>query len=186
MRYLLLIRHAAPAVAADLPPHRWGLSEAGRQSCAALAERVAPYRPGTLVASEEPKAAETAALLAAHLGLPWRSAPGLHEHRRQQSAWLERGAWEALVERLFAEPDTLVFGQETAAQAQARFAAAVDRELAAHADTTLALVAHGTVISLLLARRAGIDPLPFWRGLALPDLVVVRLPDFQLQPPSVR
>jgi broad specificity phosphatase PhoE len=181
MRYLLLIRHAAPVVERDLPPDRWRLSDAGRQSCAALAERVAPYRPGALVASEEPKAAETAALLAAHLGMPWRSAPGLHEHRRGRGAWLDRGAWEAQIARLFAEPDTLVFGQETAAQARTRFAAAVDRELAACGGETLALVAHGTVITLLLAQRAGVDPLPFWRGLALPDLAAVRLPDFWLQ-----
>jgi hypothetical protein len=34
-------------------------------------------------------------------------------------------------------------------------------------------VAHGRVITLWAQRRLGVDPLPFWRGLALASAVVV-------------
>lgn len=172
-RLLLLIRHAAPAVAEGAAPHHWPLSEQGRRAAADFAPRVGLYRPAALAASEEPKARETAAIIGARLGLPAATAPGLHEHRRGPSPWLSRDAWEAQIARLFAEPETLVFGEETAAQACGRFAAAVGRVLEAHPQGNVGVVAHGTVITLLLAARLGIDPLPFWRTLAMPDVVVL-------------
>ncbi|HEU4324614.1 MAG TPA: histidine phosphatase family protein [Roseiflexaceae bacterium] len=172
-RLLLLIRHAAPAVAEGAAPHRWPLSEDGRRAAVAFAPRVGLYRPTALVASEEPKARETAELIGEQLGIPATTAPGLHEHRRGPSPWLGRDAWEAQIARLFAEPETLVFGEETAAQAQGRFVGAVERVLEAHREGNVGVVAHGTVITLLLAARFGIEPLPFWRALAMPDVVVL-------------
>ncbi|GAB4197648.1 MAG: histidine phosphatase family protein [Roseiflexaceae bacterium] len=172
-RLLLLIRHAAPEVAEGQAPYRWPLSDEGRRAAGALAPRVAAYHPVALVASEEPKAIETAVIIGGQLGLPVATAPGLHEHRRGPSPWLGRAAWEAQIARLFAEPETLVFGEETATQALARFAAAVDRVLEDYPAGNVAVVAHGTVITLLMAARAGVDPMPFWRALAMPDVVVL-------------
>jgi broad specificity phosphatase PhoE len=41
------------------------------------------------------------------------------------------------------------------------------------------VVTHGTVISLFVSRRAGLDGFPLWQNLDLPALVVLRLPGFR-------
>jgi broad specificity phosphatase PhoE len=179
-RFLLLIRHAAPQIVPGAPARDWRLSDDGRRGCELLAGRVAPYAPSLIVSSVEPKARETADLLGAQLGVPVETAPGLHEHERDNVGYLGREQFEAALAAFFARPDELVLGRETAAQALARFSRAMDELLAAHPTGTLAVVTHGTVLSLFVAARVGIESLPFWRGLALPDLVVLSLPGFDL------
>jgi broad specificity phosphatase PhoE len=69
---------------------------------------------------------------------------------------------------LFARPDEVVIGEESADAARARFAAVVDA-----AERPAAVVTHGTVIALY---RAGSEPdggFAFWERLALPDVVEV-------------
>lgn len=178
---LLLIRHSAPEIVPGAPARDWRLSAEGRRRCDALARRVAAYAPRVLVTSVEPKARETAELVGARLGMPVETAAGLHEHERDNVGYLGREAFEAAVAEFFARPDALVLGRETAAQALARFSRAVDAVLAAHPTGTLAVVTHGTVLTLFVAARAGIEPLPFWRGLVLPDLVALELPTYRIQ-----
>src|ERR671935_2733447 len=100
MRSLLLIRHAESAPVEGVPPDRWGLTERGRRSCAELAERLRSHELEQLVASHEPKAVETARLVAERLGLAWRVAAGLHEHERDATPWLGGEAWPAPVAEL--------------------------------------------------------------------------------------
>jgi broad specificity phosphatase PhoE len=103
--------------------------------------------------------------------------PGLHEHDRTGVGWLPEGALDQRVAAFFARPTECVFGQETAAAALARFQAAVAGVLARHPDGTVAIVAHGTVITLFIAACAGVDPFPFWQRLGLPSFVVLTRPD---------
>jgi broad specificity phosphatase PhoE len=175
-RRLILVKHAAPAIVPAVPAADWRLSAAGRRDCARLAAHLAAWRPARLVASREPKAAETAELVARRLGLPWETAAGLHEHDRRAVGFLDPAAWQAAMAAFFAEPDRLVFGAETAAQAGARFAAAVEAVLARHPAGDLAVVAHGTVIALYVAQRAGLPAHAFWQRLGLPGFVVLALP----------
>ena len=83
------------------------------------------------------------------------------------------GAIETAVAEFFRNPDRLVLGCETADQAHARFAGAVGRLLQEHAASNLVVVAHGTVISLFVARLLGWEPFPLWRRLGLPSFVVL-------------
>ncbi len=72
-------------------------------------------------------------------------------------------------------------GNETADEAHARFAAAVEAVCARHSARNIMVVAHGTVITLLVARRAGLEPFPFWKRLGLPSFVALSLPDHAMQ-----
>ena len=90
---------------------------------------------------------------------------------------LPGGEFESAVAELFARPEELVFGDETATQALTRFREAVDRFLETHPDENVVLISHGRVITLLVADYAGVDPFPFWRRLGLPSFVVVSLPE---------
>ena len=70
MAKLILIKHASPQVETAVPSHEWKLSPAGREKAAALAERLRPDAPGAIVSSVEPKAIETARIIAADRASP--------------------------------------------------------------------------------------------------------------------
>lgn len=177
---LILVKHAMPTIQPDMTPSQWPLSEDGRQSCAWLAQKLAEWQPARIIASQEPKAQASAQIAAAQLGLPLDTWPDLHEHMRQAGNYTSQEKFHASMARFFAAPNQLIFGLETAHQAQMRFSAAIQRLLQAHPDQTLAVVAHGTVITLFTAQTNPIEPFSFWQSLTLPALVVVSLPDCKL------
>lgn len=180
MRTLMLVKHSLPRIDPARPARQWPLAAEGRRRCVSLAERLAPYAPAALVASVEPKASETAALVAARLGMAWETAEGLHEHDRSNVGFLGEEEWQAAIARFFARPDELVLGRETATQARQRFARAVAEVLERTGEGNVAIVAHGTVIALYVAARAGVEPLPLWQRLGLPSFVALSLPDHRL------
>jgi broad specificity phosphatase PhoE len=67
----------------------------------------------------------------------------------------------------------VVFGAESADAAFARFSGAVEALRRAHRGRRLCVVAHGTVISLLLGRRYDVDSWSTWQALGTPSFVVI-------------
>jgi len=177
---LILIRHSQSQPEPERPASQWPLTAEGRRRCVPLAERLAAYAPDAIVTSHERKASETGSLVAARLGLQVAVADELHEHQREHVGWLPDPAFEQAVAAFFARPDELVFGEETASQAGARFEAAVRSVIEAHPGQTVALVTHGTVMTLFVAAHAGLAALPFWKSLGMPAIVAVALPDLEL------
>jgi len=174
---LILVKHARPQIIPTAPAPEWRLSEQGRLQCGALAETLARWRPEALIASREPKAAETATLTAQRLGVPWRMAPGLHEHDRSDTPYFaDDEAFRAQIRELFARPHEPVFGRETAHAALTRFTSALDDVLASATERSVAIVTHGTVISLYVAQRFGLDGYTLWWRLGLPALVITDAP----------
>ncbi len=171
--YLILVRHSQTRPDPEIPAAEWRLTATGRARCILLAEKLRSYKPGRFIASVEPKALETAQLAAAALGVPCESAPGLHEHERPERAWLDPADFQATIARLFAEPDQLVFGSETADQASARFTGALTAVLDRYPDQSIAVVTHATVLTLFAARTLGIDAFPFWCQLTMPAYFVL-------------
>ena len=180
-RKLVLIKHAPPEVAPDVPPEKWALSDRGRALCAPLANALRAHSPAVVVSSTEPKASETGEALASALGVPFGTAPGLHEHDRSDVPHMPSREFISAMELFFRRPRERVLGRETADAAEARFREAIGRVLAAHASGNVAVVSHGTVIALLVAKASGESPFRLWRELGLPSFVVLRLPDFGLE-----
>ena len=180
MSTVYLIKHGAPQIRAGVPAHDWTLSEEGRAGALALAERLKPRALSLVVTSQEDKAIATGRILADALALPLRHGLGLHEHLRYTQPWYgKREEFDRAVAALFARPSERVFGEESADEAHDRFAEAV-RVAVQFASGDIALVAHGTVISLLVARANRIDPLPLWKQLDFCDFYAVRASDFSL------
>lgn len=177
---LILVKHAMPTIEPDVPAAKWRLSDEGRRACVDLAARLAEFEPTNVVGSTEPKAAETARIVAAELSLPCEIQEGLHEQDQSGTPLLGSQEWQVAVAKMFAAPDQLVFGCETAAAASDRFATAVADTLRHHPGAMPAIVAHGRVISLLVARTNPVDPFAFWRRLGLPSFVVLGPPDFRI------
>jgi len=175
--HLILVRHSQPEIAPELPARQWHLSAEGRRRCQILAPRLAHFQVRRVFSSSEPKAAETAHIVAAHLGVPDETIEGLHEHdRRNVMPWSTQEQFENSVRALFEQPDQLVWGVETADQAYERFAQAVASVITRSPNQDVVIVAHGTVITLLVSRTNTIEPFPFWKRLGLPALVIMSLP----------
>ena len=176
---LIFIRHAAVEIDPTVPSNEWRLSANGRSATRRLASQIILHNPSRIITSTEPKAAETGQIVAAELGLPCQTVPNLHEHERSSVGYFASKAdFETAVAHFFAHPSQLVFGDETANQARDRFDTAVHTLLAAGPNETLAIVTHGTVLTLFLAHYNQFAPVPFWQTLHLPDFFVVNRPDF--------
>ena len=173
MAKLILVKHSQPQIDPLVPAREWHLSEEGKLRCQALADKLAGYGPGRIVASTEPKAVETAKIVAERLGMPFEVAEGLHEHDRSNVAFYAPQVFDAAVAAFFQRPEALVFGRETALQAQERFSRAVEGVLEKYRDENVVIVAHGTVITLFVAAHVTIEPFAFWKRLGLPALVVM-------------
>jgi broad specificity phosphatase PhoE len=180
MRYLILVRHSQPAIDPEVVGRKWHLSAEGRARCRWLAEQLSIYQPSTIVCSTEPKATETAALVSAQLNISYSTLHDLREHERDAVPYLGSEEWERAITEFFARPDELVLGDETATEALQRFDRAVREIVQQHTEGNIAIIAHGTVITLFLAQHAGVEPSPFWQALTLPAFFVVSLPDYAL------
>jgi broad specificity phosphatase PhoE len=173
MPTLILIRHGRPQIDPFMPAREWALSEEGRRLCRPLADKLALYEPDVIVSSTEPKAVETARIVAEHLSRPFEVVEGLHEHDRSNVPFYAPQVFEQRVASFFQQSTELVFGRETAAQARERFSHAMKGVLEKYADGNVAVVAHGTVITLFVAAHVEIEPFAFWKGLGIPSLVVM-------------
>jgi broad specificity phosphatase PhoE len=181
MSKLILIKHSLPEITPDLSPAYWPLSDIGRLRCSKLAERVAAYTPDLIVTSLEPKAIETGQIIAGILDKPCETAAGLHEHDRSSNApFTTKEEFEARLAAFFEYPQDLIFGTETADQTHSRYAKALTGVIESHPAMNLAVVSHGTVMTLFITRLAGLDPFPFWQRLGLPSLMVLSLPGYRL------
>ena len=174
-KYLILVKHSLPEVVKSLPAHQWKLSEDGRARAERLAGQISRFQPETVVSSNEPKAKETAEIIARIHQLKLHVVQDLHEHDRSNTPYLSQEEFQASIREFLQKPDVLVFGRETAHQTHARFERAVHSVLNSHANKTVVIVAHGTVISLFVSRLTGISDLYLWNELGLPSFAVIDL-----------
>ena len=166
---LILVRHAQPAIDEARPPPTWPLSDAGRAAAGVLAERLIAYAPHAAVASPEPKALETAEIIAARVGLRVARDAAFAEHRRPDLPFGSREDFEARMTAFFADPTHPFFGGESGNAARARFETALGR----HTSRPLLVASHGTVLSLYLGRTLNLDPFELWKSLRLPEAFVL-------------
>lgn len=179
-RLLIVVRHSLPHVEPSTPPPEWHLSEEGHRRCRRLAVALRPHAPQVILSSPEPKALETARLLAGDLGLPVDTCAGVREHDLGDAGWMPPQRFEAAVGALFRQPGLRVLGEESGDEALARFGAGVGRALDAHPGENLLVVTHGRVMALFLGRAAGVDPFPLWKGLGMPAYALLSVPDLAL------
>ena len=174
-KHLILAKHSVPEIELDRPANLWKLSEQGRVGARKLAELLASFAPEVLLSSNEPKAKETAAILASQLHLDVDIIADLHEHDRSNVPYLSHDEFQASIREFFQKPHELVFGKETADQAYSRFYRVIHSILIEHQDKTVVVVTHGTVISLFVSRLTGSSPLELWNSLGLPSFVALDL-----------
>lgn len=172
-KYLILVKHSVPEIVETLSAKEWKLSEFGRARAERLAELLEQYQPDVIISSEEPKAKETAEIVAGIHQIELCVAEDLHEHDRTNVPYLAHEEFQALIHEFFQKPGELVFGNETADQAHARFYQSVHSILNDHTNKTVVIVTHGTVISLFVSRLTGRSDVEIWGMLGLPSFIVL-------------
>lgn len=174
-KHLILVKHSVPEIVGDRPANMWSLSNEGRLRARQLVDELKRFEPDIIVSSDEPKATETAEIIARNLGLNMQVIHDLHEHDRSNEPYMSLEVFQASIQKLFDEPSQLVFGNETADQAHARFYRAIHSILNEHRDKTVIVVAHGTVISLFVSRLTGSSDMELWQKLGLPSYIAMDL-----------
>jgi broad specificity phosphatase PhoE len=179
MPKLILVKHALPEVNPQVSSHRWVLSEEGRRRCGWLADELKTQKVSRLFSSLEPKTLETAALVAVRTGFMMEPRPDLHENDRTGFGFVEQDELRQRFRMFFNQPTRLTIGEETADGAFERFAAAVRVILDKARGENLAVVTHGTVLTLFVARHnAHVPPFDLWASLGLPSYVIVETKTF--------
>ncbi|MDE0013893.1 MAG: histidine phosphatase family protein [Candidatus Poribacteria bacterium] len=150
MSTLILVKHSLPQIEPEVPANQWRLSEEGQRRVQVLAQKLAQYELDLIFSSIEPKAIETAHIVAAALEKQVEIVEDLHEHDRRNVGFLEKQRFEASIAQFFAQPDVLTLGNETANQAYHRFSRTVVGITEEYADKNVALITHGTVLTLFV------------------------------------
>jgi broad specificity phosphatase PhoE len=166
MPNLIFIRHSQSQPDSEIPSRLWQLTDEGRRRCEPLAEQLIPYELDVIMTSTEPKAIETGELVAQKLEIPCRVMENLHEHERETAPFFDtQEEFREAVANLFVRPTELVFGDETAFEAQARFSEAVESVIAAYPQNNIAIVTHGTVLSLFASQYTRQESYAIWQSL---------------------
>lgn len=155
MATVLVVTHPEVLVEPATPVPQWRLSARGvdRMRVFASSPPVAAVR--SIWCSNETKALDAAAVLAAELSAPVRTEADLHENDRSATGYLPPDQFEAMADAFFTRPEEGVRGWERAVDAQARMVAAVHRILATAPAGDVAIVTHGAVGTLLLCKMLG-------------------------------
>lgn len=182
MSRLILIRHSISRQDPTTPSHNWSLSEEGRSRCQILSEHLRAYRVDRIFTSDESKALQTAEHLADGLLIDFEIAPDLHETCRATVPYFDNlDDFHTAVHEAMLHPYRIVFGEETFDYAFQRFDRTLRLLMEQHYGENLAIVTHGTVMSLFIARYSGMDDYRLWRSLGMPAYAVFEAPDMTLR-----
>jgi broad specificity phosphatase PhoE len=176
LTHLILVRHSISKPQPDIPAHQWKLTVEGQARCAVLAAALRPYQISRIATSDEPKAVATAQLLAAHLEIaaPLVVEPDFRETRRETAPYFDsEGEFHAAVHAAMNNPDEVIFGEESFNAARRRITLALGRIMNTYRSETLAVVTHGTILSLLLGHVSEKDTFEIWRSLGMPAFAVL-------------
>ena len=176
MALLYLIRHARAQMMGDAAD-RWTLSEEGRRQAKVLAHQDFWRDVGRIYSSPEPKALETARPAARRWDIPLAVADDLREPRRPRLIV----DYEATIEQVFANPLKSISGLEPASQSAHRVSRCIRELSEERPDQTLAVISHGLVMTLILARLENRWPtLRDWRSIPFTGLRVIDTEQWQL------
>jgi broad specificity phosphatase PhoE len=182
---IILIRHAAVEIDQAAPPSSWQLSDEGRAGARLLAQDPIWLPIERIFSSPEPKAFETAHILAGPNGMSVSVVENLHEVVRPPNQWFGEeypGGYRGAVEAYFAEPSQTTHGWETPAAAQRRIRRCIDT-LREWEPGDFAVVGHGLTLSLYIASVTGLDPAVIWPAIQLPDYAILDLVDGRMPRP---
>ena len=153
MARLWYVSHPEVRIDGDVPVPRWGLTDHGRARAEAMCAQPWVADVERIVSSDETKALELAAIVAAHRGLPIEVRPATAETDRSATGFLPPAQYGPVSDRWFASPDESPEGWEPASMVQDRITRAVEDLL--RGDRNVLMAGHGGAGTLLWCRLTG-------------------------------
>ena len=185
MNRIILVRHSETRKEPHVPSYKWVLSREGKEKAKKLASQLSEYDIELIITSKEDKTRETANIIKHELKLkPVVEMDDLEETKRVSVPFYEDPEkFKAEIKKAMEMPDAIVFGEESFAAAQKRFVKTIGIILKEHSEKqTVAIVTHGTVLSLFLEHLTRIKAYKFWHIMNLPQFYVWNLDEMQLWP----
>lgn len=184
MRYLILVRHGKSVPTADAAANQWQLADDAKVGLQTLSAELKQFEPALVVSSEEPKAIDSAEMLANLLSIDFVDQIDAFNEQDNSGTpyFVSVDKFHAAVHRLFEQPGELVYGNETAYEARGRFAGGVYELVDEQPNGSIILVSHGRVMALFAALSMGQPALQVWRTiqqLGMPMYIALTLPDLQ-------
>lgn len=149
------LRHAETEVDKEIPVSYWKLSKEGKRAAYELADQGIFDDVHMIVASEEPKAIETAEPIAKRLGVELMCVAELGEIQRDSGGFLDKGDFDKAVRFSLTNLDESRREWEKGRDALLRFQGAIDRIDSECEHKNILIVAHGCVVNLYLAHLLG-------------------------------
>lgn len=156
MALLRYLTHPQVQIDAAVPVPRWGLNAQGQARAQLLASSGRLQATGRITSSDETKSLQTAAPIAAALGLQVEVDPKAHENDRSATGFLVPAEFEQVANAFFAHPRESIRGWEKAIDAQARIVAAALLAMRKPLPGDVLMVGHGGVGTLLFCHLSGI------------------------------
>lgn len=135
--------------------------------------------PATLVSSTEPKAIQTASIIAEYLSLELSTRDGLREHRRS-GKFLLKSDFHSSIQAFFEHPTSVMYGQESCDELGLRIKNEIDSALSHDPSKNVILVTHGTAMTSFIMRHWQVDPFELWKSLGLPAYLSFTVPTFDI------
>lgn len=180
MPKLYVVRHSAVNIDYSLPATRWTLSHEGIQLMMPIVESSFWSSVRTIYHSPEPKAAQTAMLIARRWRLPLAVSRGLREMEIGQMV-MEREQFYNIVGDHLEGEKACPFIEDFDAAKQ-RFVRSIAQIVAAHPGQSLGIVSHGRILTAfyghLLCRRLTRGE---WQSIRQPDLSVIDLDNWRIE-----
>ncbi len=163
------------------PPNEWELSDQGRTQVKTLT--TAPFweNVAALYSSGQPKAMGAAGAISAYHHIPMNTLSGLSEVARGTEVYHSAGDYDTILGKFFAYPDHVVAGWERGTDALARFSRAVEYIISQHPDESVALLSHGTILTLFTAMLDQEPPtLDRWRAIGFASVATMQVKNYRL------
>lgn len=179
MSKLYVVLHTQVEINPFIPASNWHLSKEGRFSTLHLAQSESWEDAQWIYSSCEPKAIETAQIIAEHLQIKQHTHPDLRE-LHFATAYLPANEFQNRIARyLEGKPDPAF---EDYQKAQTRMDQCVKSIIQEQTGSSGIIVSHGRIItawySLLLGRRLTAQE---WKSIKLPDLSVIDLLTWKIE-----
>ena len=185
MKNLILIRHSKTQQVPDISSHKWTISDEGVDLARQLSEQLAEYKIEMIFSSHEKKTKETANIFKERLNLPSViELDGVEETRRGEVPYFaDHNEFGARVIKAMENKSEILFGDESFENALNRFIKAIDSITRQYPNAEyLAVVSHGTVISLYLEHLTKIKARKFWKAMPMPAYYIWNREKMELWP----
>lgn len=169
---IVLVRHSKTTVEPKISPTQWTLSDEGREAAASLAG--SPVFEGTehIYSSLQPKAIETAGIVATSLHIPTTQEAGLAELTSVTNGFI--ADYPGTMHKLYTGELLRINDGETLEEALDRFNKAIEAIAAIHEECgKIAVVSHANVLSLFSAQYSNQEAIDLHDSIAMPDVAVL-------------